>query len=527
MFKRIIKSIAAIVLAAFVLTGVSGCSDSKPAESKSNSTNQPVVINLEGGDWGYPTPFSHYSRGPGVYKMTLIFDSLLERGEKGYIPWLADKWDISEDGLTYTFTLKDNVKWQDGEPMTAEDVKFSFEYFAKHPPVSNDLTADGKSFIQSVEAPDAKTVVFKVEKPLAILLGKIGNTRIIPRHIWEKVEDPLKFNTPEAVIGTGPYVLKEYSKEQGAYKYEAFKDFWGPEQLVNTLQFVPVSDSILAFDKGEIDLTGITTDILAKYQDNKEYKVIQNPAFWGYRLIFNMNKRTELKEKEIRQAFAYAIDKNELVEKVARKAAVPGNAGYLPVGHTMYNSNAVNYDFDIEKAKQLLKGNKLAFKLLAGNSNDEVRIAELLKISLAKAGIDISITSADTKTRDAAIKKGDYEIVLNGHGGWGGDADLLRTTYAANEKTSNQSPSSDGIPGYNNEQINELCKQQLYEMDTTKRKEIIFKLQELIAEEIPQIPLYNTTGYIVFRPEKFDGWKYNFDHHEVTHNKLSFLDVKQ
>ena len=122
-------------------------------------------------------------------------------------------------------------------------------------------------------------------------------------------------------------------------------------------------------------------------------------------------------------------------------------------------------------------------------------------------------------------KPGLYEIALNGHGGWGGDADLLRTAFAK-EKTSNQSPSADGIPGYSNDQINELCKQQLYEMDAAKRKEIVFKIQELIAEEVPQIPLYNTTGYVVFKPAKYDGWKYMFDHHEVTHNKLSYLDVK-
>lgn len=525
MYQRILCIIFAIVFAFTALTGIAGCSNSEQTVKEDNSTSTPLVINLEGGDWGYPTPYLHYSRGPGSFKMALIFDSLLERGEKGYIPWLAEKWDISKDGLEYTFALRDNVKWHDGQPMTAEDVKFSFEYFAKHPPVSNDLTVDGKSFIQSVEAVDEKTVRFKVEKPLAILLGKIGGTKIIPKHIWEKVDDPQKFNTPEAVIGTGPFVLKDYNKEQGAYRFEAFKDFWGPKPLVSTLQFVPVSDPVLAFDKGEIDLTGITPDILSKYERKQEYKVIKNPAFWGYRLIFNMEKRAELKDKEIRQAFAYAIDKNELVEKVARNAAVPANAGYLPVDHIWYNPNVKDYEFDIEKAKQLLKGNKLSFKLLTGNSNEEVRIAELLKINLAKAGIELSITSADTKTRDSSVKKGNYEIALNGHGGWGGDADLLRTTYAI-DSTSSKSPSAGGIPGYSNEQIKELCKLQLFEMDPAKRKEIIFRLQELIAEEIPQIPLYNTTGYIVFRPAKYDGWKYMFDHHEVTHNKLSYLDVK-
>lgn len=525
MLKRMLKTVISLALAAAL--GLTGCAGSKPAASSGENTAKPLVINLEGGDWGYPTPFSHYSRGPGSFKMALIFDSLLERGEKGYVPWLADQWDISADGLTYTFTLKDNVKWQDGQPMTAADVKFSFDYYAVHPPVSNDLTIDNQSFIQSVEAADAKTVRFKVEKPLAIVLGKIGSTRIIPRHIWETVADPLKFTAPEAATGTGPFRLKEYNKEQGAYKFEAFQDFWGPKPLVDTLQFVPVSDPVLAFDKGEIDLTGsITTDILPKYQKDEEYRVLQNPAFWGYRLIFNMEKRTELKDKAVRQAFAYAVNRRELVEKVARNAAVPASAGYLPVGHVWYNPAVKDYEFNPEKAKELLAGRALSFKLLTGNSNEELRIGELLKISLAQAGIELSVTSADTKTRDAAIKKGDYELVLNGHGGWGGDADLLRTTYAAKISTS-QSPSADGIRGYSNERLNELCRQQLYEMDGEKRKAMVFQIQELIAEEVPQLPLYNTTGYVVFKPAKFEGWKYMFDHHEVTHNKLSYLDVNQ
>lgn len=82
------------------------------------------------------------------------------------------------------------------------------------------------------------------------------------------------------------------------------------------------------------------------------------------------------------------------------------------------------------------------------------------------------------------------------------------------------------FPGYSNEKIDELCEEQLHEMNGEKRKEIVFKLQEEIAEEIPQIPIYNTTGYVVFRPEKYDGWKHVFNHHEVTHNKISYLEMK-
>ena len=89
----------------------------------------------------------------------------------------------------------------------------------------------------------------------------------------------------------------------------------------------------------------------------------------------------------------------------------------------------------------------------------------------------------------------------------------MRTTFANGR-----------IRGYSNDEINELSERQLYEMDVKKRKDIIYKLQEVIGEEVPMLPLYNTTGYCVFRHSKYDGWKYMFDHHEVTHNKLSYLD---
>ncbi len=526
-FKNFFLLKLIFVSAISVIMAISyGCNNNRiPTENENAYKIKPFVINLEGGDWGYPSPFSHYYRGPGVYKMNLVFDSLLERSENNYIPWLAKSYDISADGLAYTFTIRKNIKWHDGTNLTAEDIKFSFEYFEKFPPVFNDLTIDGEDFIQSIDIVDSKTVRFNVKKPYSIILGKIGIIRIIPKHIWEDVNDPYKFINPEAVIGTGPYILKVYNKEHGTYKFEAFKDFWGPKQIVDIIQFVPVSDSILAFNRGEIDLTEICPDILPQYQGSNEYRIIKNPAFWGYRLIFNMEKRPDLKYREIRQAFAYAIDKTELVEKVARGAAVTGSAGFLPEGHILYNPDIKKYGFNIEKAKQLLSGKKISFTLLTGNSNAEVRIAELIKISLHKADIDISITSTDNKTRDAAIKNKNYEIVLMGHGNWGIDADQLRAIHT-NEITTNLSPSADGIPGYKNNTINKLCSMQLYELNPEKRKETIFKLQELIAEEIPQIPLYNTTPYIVFRPEKFNGWKYMFDHHDVTHNKLSYLDVK-
>lgn len=520
---RTIKFLLLIMIMT-ICFGITGCGFGGRAK-KMASKEGPLVINLEGGDWGYPTPYGHYQRGPGIFKMRLIFDSLLERGEGGYIPWLAKKWVISEDGKEYIFTLRDNVKWHDGQSLTAEDVEFSFQYFAAHPPVSNDLQEGEGGLVRTVEAINERTVKIIVEKPSATVLGRLGTTRIIPKHIWEKVDDPKKFNTPEAVIGSGPYRLKEYHRDQGAYKFEAFLEYWGPKPRVDVIQFVPVSDGILAFNQGEIDLTAVTPDLLVKYERKKEFALKRNPAFWGYRLLFNMEKRPEFKEKTLRQAIAYAIDRKELVEKVARGAGILANPGYLPVDHAWFNAEAKQYGHNPARAQELLEGEEYSFTLLTANSNPELRIAELIQISLGKVGIEAQVKSVDMKTRDAAVKNKEYEMVLYGHGGWGNDPDLLRDIYAKAEGVGS-SPAADGVPGYDNARVNDLCRRQLLELDPERRRELVMELQSVIAEDLPQLPLYNTTGYIVYRPAKYDGWRYMFDHHEVTHNKLSYLEME-
>lgn len=530
--KKTLRILCLTMIFALLLSGCSSKKQDsaiKPNQEDNNETKgekedktEPITLNMEGGDWGYPSPYTHYSRGPGSYKMKLIFDSMLERGEKGLIPWLAKSWDIDDSGTEYTFKIRENVVWHDGKPMTTEDIKFSFEYYAKHPPVSDELNLNKHNYIKEINIINKNTINIKVESPDSTLLERFGMARIIPKHIWENIDDPTKFDDPEAIIGCGPYTLTDYNKEQGAYEFKAFEDYWGPKQKAEIIRFIPVSDSILSFENGEIDIASVTPDILSKYEDNPKYKVIENPAFWGYKIMFNMEKRPELKNKELRQAIAYSIDQAELVEKVARGAGKVASSGYLPVEHILYNNDIKQYDFDLEKAKSLLDNNTYTFSLLTGNSNEEVRIGELIKTNLQKIGIDINIKSIDSKSRDATIINGDYEIILNGHGGWGNDADILREQYTQVNKGS----AFGGIPGYNNDKINELCKKQLLEMDKKKRKDIIFKLQDSIAEEIPQIPLYNTSGYTVYMPDKYDGWKHVYNHHEVTHNKISYLEME-
>ena len=289
-----IKRMAVCLMTGFVLLTCFGAAAAAPG----TQTGQVEVIRLAGGDWGYPSPYAHYPRGPGGFKMALIFDSLLERGEKGLIPWLAESWQVQDQGRVYIFTLRQGVKWQDKKPLTPEDVAFTFAYAARHPMTwSNVFDA-----IQDVAVLDGRRVKVTLKHPAAAMLYRLGTTRILPKYIWETVEHPKRFTAPEAVIGTGPYRLTAYSREHGTYRFEAFEAFWGPKQRVKRLEFVPVSEPILAYERGEIDMIRVSPDLLPRYENDPKHKVLKNPGFWGYRLLFNRALKGPLQNLAVRQA---------------------------------------------------------------------------------------------------------------------------------------------------------------------------------------------------------------------------------
>lgn len=524
------KKLSIVIFSILMALLLVACSDSNTEQKtteqpkETDKTTKVVTVKLPGSDWGYPSPYLHNPRGPGFYNMFLIFDGLLEKDDKGMIPWLAKEYEMSKDGKTYTFTLQDNVKWHDGKPFTAEDVKFSFEYFVKHPPVRNTLFFNGESNLEKVEILSPTQVAVTVKKVAVTNLEKLGWTRMIPKHIWEKVDNPATFQQKEALIGTGPFMLMDYKKEQGAYRYEAFTDFWGPKQTVQVIEQVPVSDPAVAFEKGEIDYTAITPDLVKKFKA-EGYKIEQDPPYFGTRLMFNMEGA--FADKNLRQAIAYAINKEELVEKVLRGSGVPGNAGYLSPANQYYNENVTQYDYNPEKAKELLAGKTYTFTLkTAQNQTAKVdpKVAELIKLQLEKVGITVNIIASDLTTNDEYVNKGDYELILQTLGGFGSDPDGLRELFRT--KKQGNAVLSAKLYGYSNPELDKLADAQLFELDQEKRSVLVNNMQEIIAQDIPVLPLYYKTTSNVIRTDVHDGWMYMYDHHWSYHAKLSYLERK-
>ncbi len=529
----LIISVALICLAVMLAGCVSeNTTESTPAATEASGTD---VVRLWGDNSGYPQPFTVYPRGPGVAKMTMMFDGLVEKDEKGIIPWLAESWDVSEDGMEYTFHLRENVRWHDGAAFTADDVKFTFEYEQTFVPVYGGAMERG--VVEDVVVIDDSTVKFVLNQPISTFLYKLYNFKIIPEHIYGDVDDPLSFLEPEAVTGTGPYKLAEYNPEQGTYKFVANEDFWGPAPAIQTLEFIPVSEELVAFEQGELDFTMVTPDTLDRVSSDPDIRIEQQPAFWGYEMYFNMNKRPELADSTIRQAFAYAIDRDELVEKIARGAGRPGVMGSLPQDHIWYNAGQTVYEYDTAKAEELLEGagwtdtdgdgirdrdgTELSYTLSLGS--EEVRIGELIKERLAEVGIEIQVRALESRSRDANLESGDFELIINGYGGLGYDADYLRTKYCGEGFGISGADVTRPVYGFENDTFDALAASEIVELDDEARKQIVYEMQALLAEEVPTIPLLYTTSYDAWHISTYDGWMNMYDHHVRTHSKLSFL----
>lgn len=488
--------------------------DSEGPSADIGAPAEPTTLRLTGSDVGTPNPFRHATRGPGMARMQLLYDSLLEKDENGGIPWLAKSWDVSDDGTVYTFHLQENALWHDGEPLTAEDVAFTLSYYEEHPPVLNTLLADGEYIVEGTEVIDTYTVKITLKYYDNTFLTDLGWARIIPKHIWENVDDPTTYDGDGVTIGSGPYMLERYDAAQGVYRYVASTQYWGLEPSVEAIEWVPVSDEVLAFENGEIDLINASADILSRYEDDSQYTIKTVPSLHSYRLMMNAEAVSELADVDIRKAIAHAIDRQGLVDTVARGAATISSAGYIPMDSPWYNPDIAQYDYSPEKASELLGGQTYSFTLLTDNSAEGTKTAEMIQLYLADVNIDVTVESVERKTRDNAVKTGEYELLLINSGGMGGDPDFLRDVYGE---------AADTIKGWSNDRGFDLLSAQAIERDAASREEMIDEAQRIIAEEVPMVMLFGAVDNFVYRQDIFDGWMCRYDHNKVDHNKLTYL----
>lgn len=482
------------------------------------------TLKLEGGtDWGAPNPYLHASRGPGSAKMNLVFASLIDEDEEGDIPWLAQSWEI--DGNDYTFTLFPDTKFHDGTPLTTEDVAFSIDYYKEHPPVANSLGSGESFLIDHYTVKDDRTVTITVKESMADTLGSLGSFVIIPKHVWENVEDPNTYTGDGYLTGSGAYQCTAYDGATGSYEFTAFDEFKGGKPAADRILFIPVSDPLLAFENGEIDITTMPADLKDRYGADPGIGIVDKANDMGYKLLINFEKCPDFLDLEMRKAVYAALDRQAVVDKVFRGAGSVGSAGYVPEGSLYYNDGCLRYDYDPEAAKAAFEGKGYEITLLAADSGNDVSIAELVKLNLEAAGIGVTVAAYDSATRDQMVNGGDYEFALVGNGGWGNNPPkYMRTIFSDVSKNQGGNPHSMGPIGYSNEEMTRLAEEQMLEVDFEARKQMFKDLEYLVSQEIPLIVIANQSSYSMYRKDYYEGWMKTYAYQQAEQNRLSYME---
>ncbi|MDY6893510.1 MAG: ABC transporter substrate-binding protein [Chloroflexota bacterium] len=491
--KRIRKLLpkATIIIIAIVLLLLPACSNGKaPVSSQIES----YTIADSTGDWGYPSPYAHYSRGPGYVRMSFVFETLVWKDVSVFTPQLAEEWEYVAEENAYIFKLRNDVTWHDGTKFTADDVVFTFDYTRKHLYQWVD-----NSIVKSAEAIDQYTVKLYLSKPYAPFFQDVAGTQpIMPRHIWENIEEPEKFVAPEAVIGTGPYTLADYSKEHGTYLYKVYNDYYLGKPFVDEIKFVKISAEMIpaALKEGSVSAGDIPPEVVSEMED-AGLTVITAPVAWNAKMTINHHKEP-LSSTQFRQALAYAINREALVQITQRGHALAGSPGMMPPTSDWYNPDIPQYEYDPARAKQFLEGlgyqmeggyftrdgEELSLELIAAADYKEV--GQFIKQQLEEAGVKINFITMEAKTVDAKVGAWDFDLSVYGHGGLYEPSFLKRVIM--DEKFNSARYTS-------NETLNQLLKAQLTEMDAENRKDLVFQIQEVYAEDLPALTLYYPKWY--------------------------------
>ncbi len=512
------------LLAALGGAGAIALGACKPSSSGSDGGSRPTV-RLSYSATGFPSPFAS-NADFGYTQMILLYDTLLWKDGSGQLlPWLAKSFKVSEDKLTYTFDLRDGVKWSDGRPLTADDVVFTFGYYAEQEELSPPVLVQPPQGIAKVTASGPTTVVITLEQPLVTFPEQVaGSLPIIPKHVWSSIDDPGAALDPKVLVGSGPYRLDSYRDDGGPLLYTARDDYFLGAPYVKRIEMNAIDDTFSALLSGATDAArgyGLRDDILAPFQrDNAFGMVTQQGNFLRGVLYWNLGRVGPLSDPRFRRACAMAIDRKDLVTRLAAGKGLPGNPGILSPENP-FHAPVPQYELDIAGANTLLdaagyrpgpsgirqdpSGSPLSFELRIDTA--EAPMTEILTASLRRIGVELRPKQVQLGPELFGNKLfGGYDMVVlpfpgPSPGGPNGDPDVLRRLFS-----SKVPPSLTGATKYVNPAFDALAEKQRITFDEQERKKIVAEMQRLVAEDLPILPLYYPEGAIIFRKQVLDQW---------------------
>jgi peptide/nickel transport system substrate-binding protein len=535
--RRVVVAVLALTVIVSILAGGASLASGSSSPAPSGA---PITLRL---GWNESplnlNPFIGYSNSYEVW--LLNYDTLVGVGADG-LPsketGLAEDWSTSADGKTWTFKIRPGVKWQDGEPLTAGDVAFTFNFI-----IDNDMSlALYLKSVTKVVAPDDETLVVTCSEPKANMLLTQAAIFILPEHIWSKVGAKAAgstFRNPVPIIGSGPFQATEFKKD-GYVKMVRNPTYWGKQPTLDQVifQYYTNSDTMVQdLKSGAIDGAQVIPPQDFKLLETEPgIETIGYPLYnWEYVDVNSYDDPDSLgnpvlRDPRFRVAMAWAIDR--------AKCATIGWSGYAQTGYGIYPqqgwpASADPYyqpdaahliGFDLEKAKQLMEaagyrdpdgdgvreyqGKPITLRLWTRDISPQSQTqGKLIAGWLRSIGLDIDLSVADEGQLDAQIwnYKGDtyapdYDLILWDFMGYidPGDSAACFTT--------------DQIGNYNemcwsNAEYDQLNAQQYRELDTAKRMGILKRMQQIMYDEQPMIVLDYPSVLQAVDTSRWEGWQ--------------------
>lgn len=424
-------------------------------------------------------------------------------------PDLATDWSVSEDGMVWTFRLREGVKWNDGEPFTAEDVAFTFNEIGLNPDLGANHSSEFKA-VDKVVVVDDYTVEFHLKEPFASLPSYLTYySGIIPKHVFEGVEDPWSLNSfnKQNPVGTGPFMVGEYV--QGSHVTLVPNPYyWGEPPKVKQIVFKIVPDvnaQIAQLMAGDVDMLSIDDPTVMERLQQSDILNLEEVRLNIYYWVALNYEDPRFQDKRVRQALSYAIDKQAMVDNLVKGYGEVATGPIPPLQQTYYNPNVKKYPYDPEKARQLLAeagwtpgpdgilqkdGEPFVINMDAGQIRQLVPATLLVQQYWEDIGIKVNVNVMDWNSFiDKVVVNRDYEANL---AWWSTPADPDVYAYYA----SSTAGTGYNIPGYKNPQLDELLLAGRAATSEEERVNIYNEAQELMAEELPYIYLWYPKGIV-------------------------------
>ncbi len=465
-----------------------------------------------------------------------VFDFLVRVDDKNnFIPDLATSWSVSSDNKTYTFHLRHGVKWADGQPFTAKDVIFTYQQVVN--PKNNNSTTQGWDQVDRAQAPDSYTVIFHTKQVFAPFLLYAGaTTAILPAHYFQHSSSFVKsgnynrdpFN--RKVFGTGPYMVSEW-KTADHITLVPNPYYWGHKPYFKRIIFkiVPNTNTLLVqLRTNEVQVGGVDIQQVDQAKSIPGKKLVIRPGQSWFHV--DLKQWGFLRNQKVRLALDYATPKVEIVQKVLHGMATPSYGDIAP-GSWAYNPNVVKHPFDLNKAAKILaddgftKGpdgilrkNGQPFYLqlwyISGSGTDE-QVNVILKYYWSKLGIKVDLHQQNVSTIFGPSGPQFTKQMTGISYSWFNNNDPDDRLYW-NSAQIPKTPTSPGgnVPAYFypynsfQKQIDQLTNAGVATLDRGKRRAIYYKIQDLLAEQVPVIFLY-WASLIYLQPNNLQGFDPN------------------